>query len=107
MIENAFGRLKNRWRILYCLFVRDLELATKIITCCVVLHNLCQREVSEPDPMHWFESAEFMRPDIPLVNFNPYKDRNEKERSKVFFDSHFNLVDAFIFEFTERKIDSC
>ena len=40
-VERAFGVLKKRF---YCLAlvlrVRDMALATKIITCCAILHNL-------------------------------------------------------------------
>ena len=39
-IEQAFGVLKNRWRILKCLPV-TVERSVTIINACVVLHNFC------------------------------------------------------------------
>lgn len=42
IVEQAFGILKGRWRILskelYCV---DLERIVKIIHACCILHNLC------------------------------------------------------------------
>ena len=41
MIENAFGALKNRWRILKNFNMEVNKAATVTLACCV-LHNFCE-----------------------------------------------------------------
>ncbi|MCO5611410.1 hypothetical protein L7F22_065663 [Adiantum nelumboides] len=48
-VENAFGVLKNRWRILRDLNV-NLPLAPLVISACCVLHNFVQLK-GEPEPL--------------------------------------------------------
>jgi hypothetical protein len=55
-IENAFGLLKMRWRILNSLNSR-VDIAPSIVVGCCVLHNFCQlmKEPlmrSDPVPLH-------------------------------------------------------
>jgi hypothetical protein len=41
-VERAFGRLKNRWRIiLHHLYCVNLDRICKIIHGCCILHNIC------------------------------------------------------------------
>jgi DDE superfamily endonuclease len=42
VVENAFSRLKGRWRALRGLSVRQLHNAPTVIAACAVLHNLCE-----------------------------------------------------------------
>ena len=42
VIENAFGRLKGRWRCLLKRTDMDLKHIPNVIATCVVLHNICE-----------------------------------------------------------------
>ena len=41
-IENAFGRLKGRWRCLLKCMDHQLENVPIVVAACVVLHNMCE-----------------------------------------------------------------
>ena len=47
VVENAFGRLKGRWRCLS-------EHTTNVVVSCAVLHNICEQlgDVCHPDWIH-------------------------------------------------------
>ena len=51
VVENAFGRLKGRWR---CLLKRmdyyKIKHATDVIASCIVLHNVCEARGDTCDP---------------------------------------------------------
>ncbi len=47
-IENDFGILKNRWRILHCINAHDQT--PGIVVACCVIHNYCQLMGMPPPP---------------------------------------------------------
>lgn len=42
VVENAFGRLKGRWRCLLKRMDFALENVPNVVAACVILHNLCE-----------------------------------------------------------------
>lgn len=42
VVENAFGRLKGRWRCLLKRLDFKLENVPHVVSACVVLHNMCE-----------------------------------------------------------------
>jgi len=50
VVENAFGRLKARWRILKRQLDVNISLAPFIIGACCILHNLCE---DSQTPVPW------------------------------------------------------
>ena len=55
VVENAFGRLKGRWRCLLKKNESNTSNMPKIISCCVVLHNICEM-FGEECPEEWIVS---------------------------------------------------
>ncbi|XP_046384664.1 putative nuclease HARBI1 [Ischnura elegans] len=56
VVENAFGRLKGRWRVL--LKAADVEVGklVSIVNTCCILHNICEAN-NEPVWPEWIEEA--------------------------------------------------
>lgn len=61
IIEQAFGMMNTRWR---SIFFKALEVdptfVTAIITCCVVLHNIClgAGDIEEPVQEAWRDNID-------------------------------------------------
>ncbi|XP_070547328.1 uncharacterized protein [Ptychodera flava] len=71
VVENAFGRLKGRWRSLMKRNDCQLEGIPTIVTTCCILHNLCERE-GNPFYEQWLDNNNVF--DVPNV---PVDDRDE------------------------------
>ena len=68
-IENAFGFLKGRWRILTQNFIRDPAFMRDVALVCTALHNICQRANCRYDA-HWnVRQVDYVRvgPALPVV----------------------------------------
>ena len=52
VVENAFGRLKMRWRCLSKRLDCKLGLAVHTVAACVTLHNMCET-FSDPFMEEW------------------------------------------------------
>ncbi|XP_073491291.1 uncharacterized protein [Aquarana catesbeiana] len=57
LVENAFGRLKGRWRCLMKRNDSDIKLAKSMVLTCCVLHNLCESH-GEDFHQDWNTSSE-------------------------------------------------
>lgn len=43
VVEQAFGRLKGRWKVIDGCYLNDLILASRVALVCCALHNVCER----------------------------------------------------------------
>lgn len=57
VVENAFGRLKGRWRCLLKRIDSNLDNVPNIISSCVVLHNICEI-FGDSCSQEWFVGTE-------------------------------------------------
>ena len=78
VVENAFGRLKGRWR---CLLTRNntmLENMIDVVTACCTLHNICEvhNETFDED---WLQDAE-----EPVVDGSPTSEGENNTDSSSF-----------------------
>lgn len=64
VVENAFGRLKGRFRVLMAGRISDDNLAPKLINLCCALHNIAQR-CNDP-----FEDSLFVEPEHPAREYD-------------------------------------
>ena len=60
VVEQCFGRLKGRWRILKCLPLRPPD-SVKIIRAAVSLHNWLERVGTDPALRSWVEAVRYER----------------------------------------------
>ncbi|KAK3911218.1 Putative nuclease [Frankliniella fusca] len=107
-IENAFGILSSRWRVLRRTFIAHEENARSIIKACVVLHNLLiLNQENVPPQRYWYVPArlhdipgfgEFNLPavgdnDLPEREPEPAEDVRELEDGR---EIRQHLVDFFL-----------
>lgn len=67
VVENAFGRLKSRWRILQKRIDADIEMVPYIVATCCVLHNIA--EINKiPLRASWTDTQNQNRQNFPQPN---------------------------------------
>ena len=69
VVENAFGRLKARWRCL----LKQNDIVTnvpKVVTACCILHNICEihGNMFDDDWLEGSHSSELEEPSAPIVD---------------------------------------
>lgn len=57
VVENAFGRLKGRFRILMKRMEAKIENVNSIVQACCILHNVCE-QLNDTVDLQWNEEAE-------------------------------------------------
>lgn len=57
VVENAFGRLKARFRIMHKGLEVDIDNVNRIICACCVLHNICE-ELTDRCDITWMEAVQ-------------------------------------------------
>ena len=85
VVENAFGRLKGRWR---CLLKRndcDLKLVKSMVLTCCALHNLCESH-GETYDTEWDSSAT-VQPVMAVAQGVEEEGRDIREGLMRFFNS--------------------
>ncbi|XP_064475534.1 putative nuclease HARBI1 [Ornithodoros turicata] len=64
VVENAFGRLKARFRILHKGLECDIDNCTTIIRVCCILHNICE-DLNYGVEQHWIEECRHLPREMP------------------------------------------
>ena len=92
VVENAFGRLKARWRMIQGRIAVPVQFAPRIIATCCILHNICEDEQT-PEPNENASHTTDITPDILSIG-----DTNEvnfvRETIKQFLAQNFPLRES-------------
>ena len=70
VVENAFGRLKARWRQLMKHNNMDISHVPKVVTTCCILHNLCEVH-GDLFNDRWMEESQLEQPPSPATSSLP------------------------------------
>jgi len=65
VVENAFGRLKGRWRCLQKRIDVQVDNAVTAVGTCVVLHNICET-IGDHCPEEWTQTDSEAEISIPV-----------------------------------------
>ena len=88
--ENAFGRLKARWRRLYKRNDMNINKVPCVVTTCCILHNICELH-NESFNEGWMEEADLNSCQQP--SRSPCAGRNASQRARAIRDA---LVQYFV-----------
>lgn len=100
-IENAFGRLKGRWRCLAKRADISISIVPKVVVACAILHNFCEKQ-KEHYCSAWNENEEirniFPQPNtmttttvIPSEHFDP---KEIRENIKNYLEHNYPLRES-------------
>lgn len=93
LIEHTFGILKQRFRQLYHLKLRNIENICHFIRACCVLHNLCQDNVIEDLDIGESNTAEV---NVELADEDSDSDDGNRAHNAVAKD-HRNYIASLLF----------
>jgi len=85
VVEHAFGRLKQRWRLLKYMDITDLKLVHKLIVAAAILHNYCERRND------CISNRELKKVQRRLDREILQRDLEQSEESEQVLDSHAGI----------------
>ena len=88
VVENAFGRLKARWRRLMKQNDMDISHVPQVVTACCILHNMCEVHGDAFNDT-WFEDSQLDQPHPPTPSTLPTsQDRAVRDSLVQYFLTH-------------------
>lgn len=99
VVENAFGRLKGRWRCLLKRFDVQYSFVPEVALACCILHNIVE-ENKETFSSNWVASVEETNTIYPqpnncvsnqTINLNNYDAKFIRENLKVYMKNKYPL----------------
>ena len=88
IVENAFGILSNRFRVLRAPILLSPEKAEKLVMCCCVLHNFLRPDTFRADNQETsFNGQELPRLQTISGNHSSVNARNVRDEFKNYFSS--------------------
>lgn len=99
VVENAFGRLKSRWRILQKKIDADIDFVPLIVATCCILHNIAENN-KIPIRSSWNEALEessrlYPQPIYRTVSNSSSLTSNAiREHLKIYMAQNFPLLQS-------------
>ncbi|CAN7975793.1 unnamed protein product [Ixodes persulcatus] len=92
IVENAFGRLKARFRIIMKRTETKIENVNSVVRACCILHNVCERFNDPVDPQR-LKDIEEMRANQPVCTTEAEEDSGPSVRAALvnYFAAHPEL----------------
>lgn len=100
VVENAFGRLKGRWRILQKKIDANIELVPSIVATCCILHNIAEKK-GLPMRSQWMETSEeynraYPQPSSSAVGNELVSANDIRDNLKDFMAQNFPILRSHI-----------